>query len=48
MYKYIEWLKIQPIVCDCEYRGRLVEPKYTYYDYTTLLLEKMNAANLLL
>lgn len=46
MYKYIEWLKIQPIVCDCEYRGRLVEPKYTYYDYTSLLLEKMNAANL--
>ena len=46
MYKYIEWLKIQPIVCDCEYQGRLIEPKYTYYDCTSLLLEKMDAANL--
>lgn len=46
MYKYIEWLKIKPIVCDYEYQGRIIEPKYTYYDYTSLLLEKMNAANL--
>lgn len=46
MYKYIEWLKIQPVVCDCEYLGRLMEPKYTYYDYTSLFLEKMNEANL--
>lgn len=46
MYKYIEWLKIQPIVCECEYQGRLIDPKCTYYDYTSLLLEKMNAANL--
>lgn len=46
MYKYIEWLKIQPVACDYEYQGRLIEPKYTYYDYTSLLLEKMNAANL--
>lgn len=46
MYKYIEWLKIQPIVCEYEYQGRLIEPKYTYYDYTSLLLEKMNAAGL--
>lgn len=42
----IEWLKIQPIVCNCEYRGRLIEPKYTYCDYTSLLLEQMNVANL--
>lgn len=46
MYKYIEWLKIKPVACDCEYQGRLMEPKYTYYDYTSLLLEKMDAANL--
>ena len=46
MYKYIEWLKIQPIVCNCEYRRRLIEPKYTYCDYTSLLLEQMNVANL--
>lgn len=46
MYKYIEWLKIQPIVCDYEDQGRLIEPKYTYYDCTSLLLEKMNAADL--
>lgn len=46
MYKYIEWLKIQPIACDCEYQGRLIEPRYTYYDCTSLLLEKMNDANL--
>lgn len=46
MYKYIEWLKVKPIVCECEYQGRLIEPKYTYYDYTSLFLEKMNAANL--
>ncbi len=46
MYKYIEWLKIQPIAYDYEYRGYLLEPKYTYYDYTLLFLEKMNAANL--
>lgn len=46
MYKYIEWLKIHPIVCEYEYHGRLMEPKYTYYDYTSLFLEKINAANL--
>ena len=46
MYKYIEWLKIHPIVCEYEYQGRLMEPKYTYYDYTSLFLEKINAANL--
>ncbi len=46
MYKYIEWLKIQPVVCDYEYQGRLIEPKCTHYDCTSLLLEKMNAANL--
>lgn len=46
MYKHIEWLKIQPIVCDYVYQGRLIEPKYTYYDYTSLFLEKMNEANL--
>ena len=23
-----------------------MEPKYTYYDYTALFVEKMNAANL--
>lgn len=46
MYKYIEWLKIQPIICDCEYQGCLIEPKYTYYDYTSLFLEKMDAAYL--
>ncbi len=46
MYKYIEWLKVQPVVCECEYQGRLIEPKYTYYDYTALFVEKMNAANL--
>lgn len=46
MYKYIEWLKIQPAACDCEYQGRLIEPKYTYYDYASLFLEKMSEANL--
>lgn len=46
MYKYIEWLKIQPVACDYEYQGRLIEPKYTYYDHTSLFLEKMNAAHL--
>ena len=46
MYKYIEWLKIQPVVCDYEYQGRLIEPKCTYYDFTSLFLEKMNAASL--
>ena len=46
MYKYIEWLKVRPVVCECEYQGRLIEPKYTYYDYTALFLKKMNAINL--
>lgn len=46
MYKYIEWLKIRPVACECEYHGRLVEPEYTYYDYTSLFLEEMRAANL--
>lgn len=46
MYKYIEWLKIKPVAYDYEYLGRLIEPKYTYYDYTSLFLEKMNAAHL--
>lgn len=46
MYKYIEWLKIWPIACEYEYWGRLVEPKYTYYDYASLFLEKMDAAKL--
>lgn len=46
MYKYIEWLKIKPVAFDCEYQGRLIDPKYTYYDFTSLFLEKMLAANL--
>lgn len=46
MYKYIEWLKIKPVAYDYEYQGRLMEPKYTYYDYTSLFLEKMRAAYL--
>lgn len=46
MYKYIEWLKIHPVVCESEYQGRLLEPKYTYYDCTSLFLKKMNEANL--
>lgn len=46
MYKYIEWLKVKPVACDYEYQGRLIEPKYTYYDYTSLFLEKMDSANL--
>lgn len=46
MYKYIEWLKVKPVACDYEYQGRLIEPKYTYYDYTSLFLEKLDSANL--
>ena len=46
MYKYIEWLKIRPVVCECEYRGRLIEPEYRYYDFTSLLLGKMKAVHL--
>lgn len=46
MYKYIEWLKIQPISWNWEYRGRLIVPVCTSYDYTSLFLEKMNAASL--
>lgn len=46
MYKYIEWLKIDPVAYEYEYQGHLIEPKYTYYDYTSLFMEKMNAANL--
>lgn len=46
MYKYIEWLKIQPVACEYVYHGCLIEPKYTCYDYTSLFLEKMGAANL--
>ncbi len=30
----------------CNYRGRLLEPEYTYYDYTRLFLEKINGINL--
>lgn len=46
MYKYIEWLKVNPVAYDYEHQGLLIEPKYTYYDYTSLFLEKMKAANL--
>lgn len=46
MYKYIEWLKIKPVAYDYEYQGRLIEPKYTCYDYTSLFMEKMSADNL--
>ena len=46
MYKYMEWLKIRPVVCECAYRGRLIEPEYRYDDFTSLLLEKMQAAHL--
>lgn len=46
MYKYIEWLKIQPVAYAYEYQGRLLEPKYTYYDFTALFLDKMKAVNL--
>lgn len=46
MYKYIEWLKIQPVSYTYEYPGLLLEPKCTYYDFTSLLLEKMKAAHL--
>lgn len=46
MYKYIEWLKIQPVVYERKYRGRLIEPEYTCCDYTSLLTEKMSGANL--
>lgn len=46
MYKYIEWLKIKPAAYDYKYQGRLIEPEYTYYDYTSLFLEKMIAGGL--
>lgn len=46
IYQYIEWLKVRPVVCEFEYQGRLIEPKHTSYDYTSLFLDKMNAANI--
>lgn len=46
MYRYIEWIKINPIVCEYRYVGRLIEPEYKYYDYTSLILEKLNYSNI--